>query len=144
MKMMECKDFNSQLAMLHDTGEIPVQMQEHMKQCASCSEAFEKTQLFFDFVAEERSQKVSPFVTTRIMGQIEAAHQPGWFTRPALVAVMSVVVLVMGFFSASLFSNPEPSTLADSTEIIATDYFFSENPGSQLEEIWLNSYLKDQ
>lgn len=141
--MMKCKDFNSQLAMLHNTGEIPVEMQEHMEQCASCREAFEKTQLLFDFVAEERSQKVSPFVTTRIMGQIEEAQQPGWFTRPSLVAAMSIMVLVLGFFSASLFSNTGSSTLADSGEIIATDYFFSENPGSQLEEIWLNSYLTD-
>jgi len=137
---MKCKDFNRQLAMLQNFGEIPVGMQEHMKYCASCREVFEKTQLLFDFVAEERSQKVSPFVTTRVMGQLEEAQRPGWFTRPALVSAMSIVVLILGFFAASLFTNPAPSTLADSTEIIATDYYFSGNPGSQLEEIWLNSY----
>ncbi|WP_291855889.1 hypothetical protein [Marinilabilia sp.] len=137
---MKCKDFNSQLAMLQDMGEIPAEMQEHMKHCDSCNEAFEKTHLLFDFVKEEKSQKVSPFVTTRIMGQIERVEKPSWFTRPALVVVMSIAVLVLGFFSASLFSAQESSKLADSTEIIATDYFFSENPGSQLEEIWLNSY----
>jgi predicted anti-sigma-YlaC factor YlaD len=137
---MKCKDFNNQLAMLQEMGKIPVEMQEHIKQCVSCSEVFEKTQQLFNFVAEERSQKVSPFVTTRIMGQIERAEKPSWFTRPSLVAVMSVVVLVLGFFSASLFSNSGSSTLANSTEIIATDYFFTENPGSQLEDIWLNSY----
>jgi hypothetical protein len=138
--MMKCKDFNNQLAMLHNTGEIPVDMQEHMNHCDSCSEAFEKTQLLFDFVKEERRQKINPFVTTRVMGQIERVQKPAWIMRPALVAVMSVVVLVLGFFSASLFTAFEFSQLADSTEIIATDYFFSENPGSQLEEIWLNSY----
>jgi hypothetical protein len=137
---MKCKEFNSQLAILHNMSGISVEMQEHMNHCDSCSEAFEKTQLLFDFVAEERSQKVSPFVTTRIMGQIERVEKTAWFTRPSLVAVMSVVVLVMGFFSASLLSDRGTSTLADSTEIIATDYFFTENPGSQLEDIWLNSY----
>lgn len=137
---MKCKDFNNQLAMLHNMGEIPVDMQEHMNHCDSCSQAFEKTQLLFDFVKEEKRQKITPFVTTRVMGQIERVQKPVWTLRPALVAVMSVIVLVLGFFSASLFTASEPSQLADSTEIIATDYFFTENPGSQLEEIWLNSY----
>ncbi len=137
---MNCKVFNNQLAVLHYTDEIPVEMQEHMKHCDSCSKVFEKTQMLFDFVGEERSQKVSPFVTTRIMSQIERAEKSSWFPRPALMAAMSVMVFILGFFASSLFSNAGTPALADSTEIIATDYFFSENPGSQLEEIWLNSY----
>jgi hypothetical protein len=104
-------------------------------------EAFEKTKLLFDFVAEEKAKKISPFVTTRIMAQIESAGKTGKvMVRPALASVLSLVVLLMGFYSASLFTSSEPSSLADTSEVIATDYFFSDNPGSQLEDIWLNTY----
>jgi hypothetical protein len=138
---MTCKEFNNQLALLQQPGEVPREMEVHMSNCVSCMEAFEKTKLLFDFVAEEKAKKISPFVTTRIMAQIESAEKPGKvMVRPVLAYVLSLVVLLMGFFSASLFTSSEPSSLADTSEVIATDYFFSDNPGSQLEDIWLNTY----
>ncbi|WP_010662174.1 hypothetical protein [Marinilabilia salmonicolor] len=138
---MTCNEFNKQLAMLQRSGEMTQEMQEHMDECASCKETYEKEQLLFDFVEEEKALKISPFVTTRIMAQIERVEKPSrMVARPAFVSLLSVVVLILGFFSASLFSGSEASSLADSTEIIATDYFFSANPGSQIEDIWLNSY----
>lgn len=138
---MNCKEFKNQLASLEQPDTLPPAMHEHIGTCASCRSVWEKTQMLFSFVTEEKTRKVSPFVTTRIMAEIEDAGRPsGVLGRPVLVSVLSVFLLLLGFFSASLFTNPQPSALADSTENIATDYFFSDNPGSQLEEIWLNTY----
>lgn len=141
---MKCKEFNSQLASHRQPDVVSPEMRGHIEECPSCRSVWEKTQLLFDFVAEEKARNISPFVTTRIMAEIESVERPSAIVfRPVQLSVLSVGLLLLGFISASLFSNPQSSSLADSTKIIATDYFFSDNPGSQLEEIWLNSYSYD-
>lgn len=137
---MQCKDFNNQLASLADINRPTIMMQQHMEYCPSCRNAYARTKTLFDLVAEEKSEKVSPFINTRIMAKIENQENKSWFARPALITVMSAALLILGFFSASIFTNQNRQVVTDSTEIIASDYYFSNNPGAQLEEIWLNSY----
>jgi hypothetical protein len=137
---MQCKDFNNRLAALGDINRPTTLMQQHMEHCPSCRETYAKAQMLFDLVAEEKLENVSPFINTRIMAQIEKQEERSWIARPAFVPVMSAALLFLGFISASIFTNPNQQVASNSTEIIASEYYFSDNPGTQLENIWLNSY----
>lgn len=138
---MQCKDFNNQLASRSDEDRPTHLMQQHMEHCPSCRDIYARSKTLLDFIAEEKSEKVSPFINTRIMARIEEKkEEKSWVAKPAWITVLSVALLLFGFISASIFTNQSTQTFSDSTEIIASDYYFSENPGTQLEEIWLNSY----
>ncbi len=135
---MKCTDFNNKLAELTDPEKIPEDMRQHISTCVACREVYEKDLMLMHFIDEEKSAKVSPFITTRILARINQPQQKPWFVKPALVSVMSAALIILGFASASiLYSHPPES---DATAIIASEYYFDNNPASQLEEIWLNSY----
>lgn len=136
---MNCKEFNIRLAQTNDPGDLPEEMQRHINQCASCRHIYEQTRTLFDFVKIEKEAEVSPFVTTRVMAAIQNPEPSPWLVRPAVVSVMSGILLVLGFLAAGL-TNQKIETTTQSTEIIASEYYFTENPGSELEEIWLNTY----
>jgi predicted anti-sigma-YlaC factor YlaD len=137
---MKCNEFHNQLASIREKGQLTREMMQHMETCSSCSEMYARTQSLFDVIAEEKAEKVSPFINTRILAQIEKQEKRVWLARPAIVSLMSVFIMVLGFFTAGIFTN-QNQMASDSTEIIASEYYFSDNPGSQLEEIWLNSYV---
>ncbi|WP_016776837.1 anti-sigma factor family protein [Anaerophaga thermohalophila] len=137
---MKCNEFHNQLASIREKGQLTREMMQHMETCSSCSEMYARTQSLFDVIAEEKAEKVSPFINTRILAQIEKQEKRVWLARPAIVSLMSVFIMVLGFFTAGIFNN-QNQVASDSTEIIASEYYFSDNPGSQLEEIWLNSYV---
>jgi predicted anti-sigma-YlaC factor YlaD len=136
---MKCNEFNNQLASLADINSPATKMQQHMEICSSCREAYAKSQVLFDIIAQEKTEKVTPFINTRIMAQIEKTEKKSWMARPALISVISAALLVLGFISASIFTN-QNQVISNPAEVIASDYYFIDNAGSQLEEIWLNSY----
>lgn len=137
---MQCKEFQNQLASLANITDPSTEMQQHMENCSSCRETYTQSHILFNVIAEEKIEKVSPFINTRILSQIEKQEKKSWLARPALVTVMSVALLILGFFSASIVTNPNKQMVTEQTEIIASDYYFSDYPGTHLEEIWLNSY----
>lgn len=56
--------------------------------------------LLDDFVSEERSMKVAPFMTTRLMSKIENTRiEKAWSIKPAL-AMLVVVCALSGVISA--------------------------------------------
>jgi predicted anti-sigma-YlaC factor YlaD len=136
---MNCNEFHNQLASIRDTGQLTPEMLQHMQSCSSCSRMYARTQSLFDVITEEKAEKVSPFINTRILAQIEKQEKRVWLTRPAIVSLMSVMIMILGFFTAGIITK-QNQVASNSTEIIASEYFFSDNPGAQLEEIWLNSY----
>ena len=136
---MNCKDFNIKLGALHDMDKMPEDMRRHMEQCASCREAYDQARALFEFVNSEKKAEPSPFITTRIMAKIHRPVPAPWIARPAIVSIMSVVLMVLGFFTAN-FTDRQQEITQDSSEVIASEYYFTENPGAELEEIWLNDY----
>ncbi|PWD99513.1 hypothetical protein [Marinilabilia rubra] len=135
---MKCNDFNNKLAFREPLKDVTSEMHQHIETCASCMEAFKKTKALFAFIEEEKQVSVSPYINTRIRVQIENQRTRPKMIRPVFVTVMSVILVILGFFSAELFQNQ--SNMFDSAEIIASEYYFSDNPGTQLEEIWINTY----
>lgn len=135
---MKCKDFNDILASMKDITRLSPEMHQHMENCASCRKAFQKNEALLAVIKEEKRARISPYINTRIMAQIEKQTARPKIAKPALVAVMSVILMVLGFLSPALLQNH--SDMANSAEVIASDYYFSDNPGAQLEEIWINTY----
>jgi predicted anti-sigma-YlaC factor YlaD len=135
---MKCNDFNNKLASMKDITRLSPEMHQHMENCASCRKAFQKNEALLAVIKEEKRARVSPYINTRIMAQIEKQTARPKIAKPALVAVMSVILMVLGFLSTALFQNH--SDMANSAEVIASDYYFNDNPGAQLEEIWINTY----
>lgn len=136
---MKCQELNNQLASMNDITGLTPEMHRHIETCASCRKAYDKTESLLAFIAEEKSARVSPFVKTRVMAQIENPPVKPKPLKPAFVTAMSVMLLVLGFFSGGIFQN-HGELASDRTEVIASDYYFSDNPGAQLEEIWINTY----
>lgn len=136
---MNCKEFNIKLGTIHDPEKMPEEMVRHMEQCTSCREACDQTRALFDFINSEKKAEPSPFITTRIMAKIQHPAPAPWFARPAVVSIMSVALMVLGFFTAN-FTDRQQEKTQGSSEVIASEYYFTENPGSELEEIWLNDY----
>ncbi len=136
---MNCKEIHTKLAHIRDIQDIPDEMQRHIRECDSCREVYEQTRALLGFVETEKEKEVSPFLTTRVMAKIQRPAPIPWLARPAVVSVMAVFLLVLGFFTANLTDKPGENP-SEATEIIASEYYFTENPGSELEEIWLNLY----
>lgn len=136
---MNCKEIHTKLAQAQSLQDIPEEMHHHIRECESCREVFEQTLALLGFVETEKEKEVSPFLTTRVMAKIQRPAPIPWLARPAVVSVMSVILMILGFFTANL-TDTQSENASDSTEIIASEYYFTENPGSELEEIWLNSY----
>ena len=138
---MKCHEFNDMLAAMQNLDRLTPEMHRHMETCASCRETFQKTALLLDFIAEERAEKVSPFLNTRILSKIDIQRNKPQVFKPVYVTVMSVFLIVLGFLSASVFQNQ--SNKVDGTEIIASEYYFNNNAATQIEEIWFNNYIDE-
>ncbi|MGQ1889536.1 hypothetical protein ACT29H_03750 [Thermophagus sp. OGC60D27] len=136
---MNCKEFNNRLASIKEVDHLTREMRDHIDVCASCKEMHAKLLNLFKTVLEEKSEKVSPFINTRILGEIKSSEQRVWQTKTSLISVMSVFFIMLGFLSARKISAPKMIT-TDPIETIASEYYLSDNPGSQLEKIWLSTY----
>ncbi|MFO8001847.1 MAG: hypothetical protein R6U46_11425 [Marinilabilia sp.] len=136
---MNCEEIHTKLAQIKNLQDIPEEMHQHIRECEACREVYEQTRALLDFVGTEKEKEVSPFLATRVMAHIQGPPPSPWLARPAVVSVMSVVLLFLGFLTATLTDKQSENT-SDATEIIASEYYFTENPASELEDIWLNSY----
>lgn len=133
---MNCNEFNNQLASLVHPSEMTEEMLNHARYCQDCAKARERNFLLFEYIREEKAVRISPFVKTRVMARIEEPPSKEWYARPALVTVLSVMVFIFGIIGAGFFENtPDLNPM----ESIAADYYFQDHPGTQLEEIWLNT-----
>lgn len=135
---MKCNDFNNKMVSMKDITRLTPEMRQHMEDCASCRKAFQQNEALLVVIQDEKRARVSPYINTRIMAQIEKQTARPKIAKPAFIAVMSVILMVLGYLSPALLQNH--SDMANSAEVIASDYYFSDNPGAQLEEIWINTY----
>lgn len=139
---MNCEEFNNQLASIQDIEHLTADMQHHIEGCQSCREMYYQLLKLFQYVSEERAVKVSPFINTRILAAIEKSSYSQKRIKTGLVPVLSVVFMLLGFFSARWFIGTDTIS-RESVEIIASEYYLSENPGTLLEETWLNTYQNE-
>ena len=139
---MNCNEFKNRLASLKEVDHLDGDMAEHLEHCPTCHEMHAKMLTLYNIILEEKSEKISPFINTRIMANISSREARTWQTKPSFVTVLSIFFVMLGFFSAKIFTQ-SPLMTTDHIEIIASDYYFTENPGSQLEKIWLNTYSLD-
>ncbi len=133
---MNCNDFSNQLAAFRDPREIPETMKKHMASCSHCTRDYDNALRVMHFLEDETLLKVSPFLKTRVMAMLEPIENNSWYTKPALMTVISLIVFIFGLVSAGLLEGSEKINAA---EIVASDYYFQDYPGTQLEEIWFNS-----
>jgi hypothetical protein len=138
-KAVNCNEFNKQLASMKNLRDMAPEMCLHMEECASCREAYVKTELLLAFIDEEKSIRAPAFITTRIMAQTEQSAAKPRLLRPVFVTAMSVIFLIVGFLSAGIFQSMVKSN-TDTVQVIASDYYFADNPASKIEEIWINIY----
>jgi hypothetical protein len=136
---VNCNEFNKQLASMKNLRDMTPEMCLHMEECASCREEYAKTESFLAFIDEEKSFRAPAFITTRIMAQIEQSAVKPRLLRPVFVTAISVIFLIVGFLSAGIFQSMVKSN-TDTVQVIASDYYFADNPASQIEEIWINIY----
>lgn len=137
---MNCKEFNKLLASPErEQKNITKDMQKHMEECPSCHAAYEQFLKLFQYISEEKSEKISPFITTRVIAKIERRTNRERQMKRVLIPVLSFIFLLLGFFSAQIFISLDTIS-EESVEIIASEYYLSDNPGTLLEETWLNTY----
>ncbi len=133
---MTCKEFTTNLASLKDPSEISQEMQRHQTSCPQCARAYDNAVMLMQFINEEKTVKVSPFLKTRVAAKLEEPVITGWYARPAILTAVSVIVFIFGILSANILESPEK---VNPMESIASDYYFQSDYSAQLEEIWFNA-----
>lgn len=84
--------------------DLRIQVEEHLKYCKNCAEAFRMLNLAEKVISEEKEQESNPFLSTRIMAAIEAAetnipqNSPVFvrILRPVVITISLAVALFMG------------------------------------------------
>lgn len=133
---MTCNEFTNRLASLKYPLEISPEMKRHQETCPQCALAYNNAVMLMQYISEEKAVKVSPFLKTRVAAKLDKPVNTGWYARPAILSVVSVIVFIFGIVSANLLESPEK---INPMESIASDYYFQDNYGTQLEEIWFNA-----
>lgn len=133
---MTCNEFTTELSSLKYPSDISQEMQSHRTTCPQCARVYHEAVVLMQFISEEKTLKVSPFLKTRIAAKLDEPVNTSWHARPAILTVASVIVFILGIVSANIL---ESSGKTNPMESIASDYYFQNNYGTQLEEIWINT-----
>ena len=136
---MECRIFERELTVHHNEQELGVEARLHADSCTHCRLLFQNHQMLFNAIAEERQVRVPPFLSTRVMADLQKREvrftsRPVWHQALQVAAVL--VALVSGFIGSVLM---EQRSVTDDFSVVLSDYFLMGDAGLTIEEGWLYS-----
>jgi len=104
---------------------IRVQVETHLQSCHECAEYFKVITLAEKVLDEEKSAQPNPFLSTRIMADIEAlenkqkqVHQG--ILKPVLISISIVIAVFLGITMGQLY-KPAKQANAIPTELTYMD-----------------------
>lgn len=134
---MQCKQYIQTLNTIRSSDELTKEELAHTEVCAVCHKKTQEYLSFLHLVNKEKQAVVSPFISTRIMAQLEKEHQPLFpSVQKALVYItIFLITLMLGFMSAYLLDE---NKIENEQEQLISQYFSSSSDGLILENNWLN------
>jgi predicted anti-sigma-YlaC factor YlaD len=114
---MDCQLCQKELDASHE-GKMPdgmkVQVETHLENCQECTEYYKMTIITDKVMNEEKSMQSNPFLSTRIMADIEELEQQKASVqsipmfqkvlKPALIGISVAAAISVGIFMGSITS----------------------------------------
>ena len=96
-------------------GNIRIQVESHLNECAKCAVSYQSIVLINQVISEEKELKPNPFLSTRIMAEIEnREHEQSESTsvitriiRPVFITASMAAAIFAGVILGNLGSNQE-------------------------------------
>ncbi len=104
---MNCQLCHKASASYHEgklSDDMKNQVDDHLEICNGCREQYNTETLAYRIIIEERETPFNPFLSTRIMAQIENLESEKTKTSPLLEKLLKPV-LITGFLCIALFSG---------------------------------------
>lgn len=123
---MKCEKIREELmeAVLNGAQSTSLQLQQHLRTCASCAHQLASLQQTMALLDEWQTPEPSPYFGSRLHARLreeEAAPARNWFAslrRPVLAAVAAVVIAIgAGLMEMSRFSS-DNNTLANNDGVV--------------------------
>ncbi|SKB82696.1 hypothetical protein [Alkalitalea saponilacus] len=132
---MNCVEFEIQLAKLKSGANPGVEFLEHKSQCPKCMELASRADELYHFIADDAKKTVSPFLSTRIMAELDKKALEVHISIQKAWQIAAVSLALIAGFNLALFMDYRQSpTDADS---VLSEYFFAGNAGMEIENNWL-------
>ena len=139
---MNCKNIENKLIFyiedkLSDSENL--QIRQHLEKCSECSKKAEFIRLSLASIGCQESEKVNPFIATRILSKIETDKKLSVkkVLQPVFIAILVLFTILLGNFSANTYfkykykvADYQDITPLDKTEqfvandISYDDYYF--------------------
>ncbi len=136
---MNCSVFEKELLAHQHKVELGLDARLHADSCLHCRLLAQSQQTLLSAVADEKLVRVPPFLSTRVMADLnnrEMTVHSYRVWKPAL-QVAAVLLALVGGYSGSVLMDQ--GSAIDDFSAVLSDYFLMDEPGLSIEEGWLYS-----